>query len=38
VAYLEMDSVMYQEAEVLQVDPEEVCKPDSEAMDSGDMY
>jgi hypothetical protein len=33
-----MDFVMYQEVELLQVVPEEVCKPDSEAMDSGDMY
>jgi hypothetical protein len=33
-----MDFVLYQEAEVLQVDPEEVCKPDSGAMDFGDMY
>jgi hypothetical protein len=32
-----MDFVMYQAAEVLQVDPEEVCKSDSEAMDFGDM-
>jgi hypothetical protein len=28
---------MYQAAEVLQADPEEVCMLDSEAMDFGDM-
>jgi hypothetical protein len=32
-----MDFVMCREAEVLQVDPEEVCMSDSEAMDFGDM-